>query len=170
MEVPFATKRGYSTDGYTLFHVGQHNSMLAEAVLSAYGPWWKNFRATLELTPRSVDQASGMVFRLNDQGFYAFLLCQPSRTPGVFVKVVRRQFDGHSTDIAGWQPAGVLPGPIPAHRQITVEARGDSFKFFVDGRLVIELRDSMMEDGLVGMAAYGLGTSRFHDLLVEELP
>jgi Ca-activated chloride channel homolog len=161
--------RRYTKDGYTLSREGPApRGSLVDSVLSAAGPPWKDFRATLELTPRSIDQASGLVFRLNDVGFYAFLLYQPNHSADVFAKVVRRKLDGQSVDLAPWQQVGAS-GTISKHRKLTVEARGDSFRFFVDGRQVMEVHDSVIEDGLVGMAAYGEGVSKFHDLLVEEL-
>ena len=70
---------------------------------------------------------------MNDLGFYAFLLYQPNHSLDAYVKVVRRQPDGQSVDIAAWRPISAAPkGPVPKRRKLTVEAHGSSFKLFVD--------------------------------------
>ena len=165
------TRRGYASDGYELSLRGQNTNRFSDAVVSAYGPWWTDFRATLSLTPRSTSLASGMVFRLNNEGFYAFLLYVPAHTNEAYYKVLRREYQGKSVDLIGWQRTDLGPAKLPgAGRKLTVEAHRDLFVFFIDGRKLNSVRDATIVDGFVGMVLHGTGQARFHDLLVEQLP
>lgn len=169
--------RGYVKDGYELLRQAPDGSA-SLATIAAYGPSWTDFRATLRLRPNLTPltqlgspPASGLVFRMNDHGFYAFLISSSTGSRDVYYKLVRRDFrEMRPLDLIGWThaPSFGVP-PANAWKQIAVECRGDTLSLFIGGHPVQTVRDSHMEDGLVGMALYGADRAVFHDLLVEEL-
>jgi len=168
------SERKYSREGYELSlaksSVSRASERGTEGIVSAYGPWLRNFRATLKLTPPNV-AASGLIFRLNDTGFYAFLVQVPKRGETLY-KIVQHNFQTQTTvDLTAWASANLIETAVRGtdERTLTVECKWNSFKFFIDGQQVTTLQDSTIKHGLIGMALYGRDNVKFEDLLVEEL-
>lgn len=97
-------------------------------VIAAYGPWWTNFRASVSLKvdpapqtlgarsqfPYAVCPATGLIFRMNSEGYYALLPSGLVEKKKLSVEVVRRDFlpnqqqDYTETSIVPWTIAGHL--------------------------------------------------------------
>ena len=76
---------------------------LDDAVLAAYGPWWRNFRASVSLDGGG--PASGMVFRLGGAGCYFLLVSGTDKSKDVSFKLVKKVFwnDSSNTSVQ-WAP------------------------------------------------------------------
>ena len=147
---------------------------LADAVLAAYGPWWRNFRASLSIQGSGA-AARGMVFRLGATGCYALLISGTEKSSDVSFKLVRRVFSSDSevpivpsTHLTGPALAAFTPGKT--YNRITVECKGDRIAILLNGVPVTSVDDPSYPDGYVGMAQFGPGRTLFRDLRVEGLP
>jgi hypothetical protein len=165
---------------------------------AANGPWLRDIRATLSVmlrtgssqknekreivsignrfpgtSPIEVKESlpgAGLVFRLNEKGFYAFLISGFVRSNGVFFKLVRK--DAKSTqvsEILPWTPERVPQKPGGTRRKLGVTCQGDSIQLFIDDQLVGNVHDQALEDGIAGMILFGQGHAVFDDLIVEEI-
>jgi hypothetical protein len=170
-------------------------SPIGEGVLAAYGPWWQDFRATVVVdanwpklegssptTPRSAtvnaySSAAGIVFRMNDGGFYAFLLSTAGRGATLWFKLVSKTYGGTYADIVPWTEIPELESArsgspqerAASPKKISVECAGDRISLFVDDRQVASVKDENFGNGYVGFALFGNGRAVFRDLLVQTL-
>jgi hypothetical protein len=168
---------------------------IGEGVLAAYGPWWQDFRAsvlvdanwpklegTSPITPRSAtvnaySSAAGIVFRMNDGGFYAFLLSTAGKGASLWFKLVSKTYGGTYADIIPWKEIPELESArsgspqerAASPKKISVECIGDRITLFVDDRKVASLLDESFGNGYVGIALFGNGKAEFRDLLVQSL-
>jgi len=162
-------RRSYQPQGYELALSKAQGLMAGDGIVSGYGPWWTDFRATLKFTSSS-GAAAGLVFRMGDTGFFALLI--DVRKIETYYKVVRRDYQSEQTlDLTQWtrSPMALRPGADMNQRTIAAECRGLSCKLFLEGHELTTISDNMSGEGLVGVAIYGLGRANFEDLLVEEL-
>ncbi len=68
--------------------------VMGEVKLAAYGPWWYDFRASVSVDEeQSNAEAEGMIFRLNERGYYAVLLQTIHGSGGYFKLVKQNWFD-----------------------------------------------------------------------------
>jgi VWFA-related protein len=170
-------------------------SPIGEGVLAAYGTWWQDFRASVLVdanwpklegssptSPRSptvnaYSSAAGLVFRMNDGGFYAFLLSTSGRGTTLWFKLVSKTYSGAYTDIVPWTEIPELESArsgLPQERasspkKISVECVGGNISLFVGEQKVASLRDETFGNGYVGMALFGNGRAIFRDLVVQSL-
>ena len=149
-------------------------SGLDEGILAAYGPWWRNFRASVSMEG-SGSAAWGMVFRLNDEGCYVLLLSGTEKGADISYKLVRKSFPSYReitlipwTHITG--PALAALPPIRTQNRITVECNRNRITILLNGEQVTEADDPSFTEGYVGLAHYGSGRTLFRDLRVESLP
>jgi Ca-activated chloride channel family protein len=189
----------YISNGYELsYKLPGHkdNEVLLDAgpigigALAANGPWWGEFRASvyvdagwakmraptqiLPLKSQEIlnDSSAGMVFRLNDGGYYAFLLstsAQAYKADELSFKLVKRTFRGTSEELVPWTrlSAKQIQQEITAGIKLTVECRGDQITLFVDDRQVGHARDTTYDSGYIGLATLGTARTIFRSLLVE---
>jgi len=170
-----------STGGYTGEAIpmpaqtsGSGRSAAGDSILAAYGPFWRNFRASLSVEGIG-EAARGMVFRLADEGCYMLLISGTDKSGDVSFKLVRRTFWNHVekpliplTRIAG--PA-LAPGTSArTSNRIGVECTGDRIAVLLNGAEVGAVNDPIYQDGYVGLAQFGYGRTLFRDLRVEGLP
>ncbi len=153
---------------------GQGQSGLGDAILAAYGPWWRNFRASVSMQGSGA-AARGMVFRLGATGCYALLLSGTEKASDLSFKLVKKVFWNDSevpmipwTHVTG--PALAAFTPARAENRITVECRGDRITILLNGAQMTAIEDPSFTDGYVGMGQFGYGRTLFHDLRVEGLP
>jgi Ca-activated chloride channel homolog len=158
--------------------------------LAAYGPWWQEFRASVNVdagwtkahhpdreqslkSSELLDASSaGMVFRLTDAGYYAFLL---STSPQVYqasqlsFKLVKRTY-------SVTQEEAIVPWTrIPADWRLTnskgikltVECHGDQITLRLDGQKVAQVHDTSYTSGYIGFVSFGMRHVVFRDLHVE---
>jgi Ca-activated chloride channel family protein len=149
----------------------------AEGVLVANGPPFGDFKASLsvEVEPAggSTDTttAAGLVFRLNDLGYYAVVvsLVSPGSREVAFKLVKKYHLEDRARDLLPWRTVP-LPHEMPgSQKTITVRCQGTVISILVGGVPVAKFEDNTFEDGLVGMVLYGSGRAIFRDLLAEEL-
>jgi VWFA-related protein len=157
-----------------------------ESLEVSNGPSLANFRCSLTVnfhsrgnrglseTPSTVIPAAGMVFRLNERGYYAYLLTWYPNSKDTFLRLVRKNVDSSTLiDIVPWtklteesqRADRSLPGKI-----IAVTCLGSQLALFLNGEPVVEVFDNTFAVGMVGMALVGEGSAIFDDLLLEELP
>ena len=163
------------------FRIEQRDSLVA-----ANGPSLENFRCSLTIeshrrlnrgspeTPSTVIPAAGLVFRLNERGYYACLLSGYPNANDIFVRLVRKNVDSPTLiDILPWRKLArnsrTTENSLPGKR-IAVTCQGSKIGLFLDGEPVVEVYDSTFAFGMAGMTLVGKGSAIFDDLLVEEIP
>ena len=147
----------------------------ADTVIAAYGPWWDNFRASASVDvlwgpPNSV----GLVFDVNESGYYAFLLTPLGDRKQMAFELVKGNWDGTRTDVIPRTPIAEFE-QFGQHK-LSVERNRGRIALAVDDRLVASVQDTTFKYGLVGFGVFGecdaLHECRVivRDLLVEALP
>ena len=154
-----------------------------ENVIAAYGPWWIDFRASAsvnavltaearEVTSQGAYEtrpAAGLVFHLNQNGYYALLLSGATGTKELSVKLVKREFHGASqkeTELVPW--TNVAARVSASGTEISVEDVGNQISMFVDGQEVKSTRDDSFGQGYVGFVVSGPARATFRNLVVEQ--
>lgn len=109
-----------------------------------------------------VDQACGIVFRYRDENNY-YVTRSNVLEDNVRLYYVK---DGKRTQIATWD--GKVPGMT--WNQLAVEAKGDAFTVFWNGKKIIEQRDATFaRAGKVGLWTKADSITSFDDLTVSPL-
>jgi VWFA-related protein len=154
---------------------GTGGSGPAAGVLVANGPQFTDFEASLsvDLKPAGghldTTPAAGLVFRLNDLGYYAVVVSLVSSREIAFKLVKKYHLEDKTRDLLIWRTVP-LPHQMPgSQKTISVRCRGAVISILVEGIPVAKVEDNTLEDGLVGMVLYGSGRAVFRDLLAEEL-
>jgi len=166
----------YVSGGYQLSTV----TTFRQNVIAAYGPWWTDFRASVNvnavLSSFVVDgepqagplrPAAGVVFRFNQDGYYALLMNGVAGKNDWSVKVVKREFQSDSyteKDIVPWTRVFIA---ARSGTDLSVEEIRDQILIFVNGQKVISARDDTFDQGYVGFVVSGPGRATFRNLLVE---
>jgi Ca-activated chloride channel family protein len=167
------------------------NNPVGVGALAAYGPWWSDFRASVSIdagwkkmrapsrffTMKSKrvfeDSSSGMIFRVEGAGYYAFLLktsAQRYEADELSFELVKKTFgDPSEQPIIPWTPVAAeqVEEGISAGIKLTVECKGDQIKLFVDDVQVGEARDTEHHSGYLGFISLGTGHIWFKNLQVE---
>ena len=181
----------YASGAYEISHsvpVAGGDQKLGEAMgtIAAYGPWWGDFRASLLVDDRGSDQeGEGMVFRLNDKGYYLVLLTRIGK-PRCSFKLVKKilpptfsapGLSPRETVVIPWTENEHSQDPVRqskpgkmTQKQITVECKGEQITIWLDDTQVGRINDDSLLEGYVGMAQFGYGRALFRDLQVQSLP
>jgi len=161
--------------------VGEAMSIeLQENAIAAYGPWWSDFRASVNVNaaipapngaeaqaPYEHQPAVGLVFRLNQQGYYALLLTGSRGAKESAVKLVKREFrNSAEMEILPW--TRIVNQATTSGTELSVEAVGDQITLFVNGQRVKQLKDDSYYQGYVGFTVSGPARAVFQDLVVEQ--
>ncbi len=185
----------YVPGGYEISHHPparlNNSGPIADGVVAAYGPSWDNERASVSvhsdwartLRPQgnvlSVSSiAAGLVFHLNEEGYYALLLSggtakgETGRSEKIVqFKLVRKLFGedapGEATALIPWTAAA--PSAAEDAHKISVEYKDGQIKVMVDDHQAAGIRDNRLPSGLTGLAVFGDGDAVFHDLTVQDL-
>ena len=165
--------------------LGGFSFTVQKNVVAAYGPWWTDFRASAvvdqlqakrsasseTIDPKSINPgsaAAGLVFRLNDRGYYALLLTSARGTKDLSFKVEKWEYQSSEpTEIISWTPVH-LPESPESGMKIAVECVGSQITVFLNGREVERLKDDSYSQGYVGFILSGTGRSKFRDLVVVQ--
>lgn len=173
-------------------------------VVASWGPTWWNFRASAtmkaiyrgplpsngrEYSSLPVQPAAGLVFRMNEKGYYALLLTSASlfkknqlvSLSGDYKKklafeVLAMTFHVNSKTGAGsFVQSVVVPWIVVDHASATdarlaVQDIGDQITIFIDGRQVGSVRDDRFTEGTVGFTVWAPSHATFSNLLVEQEP
>jgi len=142
----------------------------ADTVITAYGPWWDNFRASasLEAYWDDTDVGVGLVFGVREEGYYAFLLTPPAGEPKQSTfELVKGNWAGKRTAVIPRTPLGFSPANAGKVYKLGVARNGQRITVSVDDKQVGSIEDPSLEYGLVGFGVFGSGRAVVHDLLVE---
>jgi hypothetical protein len=153
--------------------------------IAANGPWWSDFRASLLVDERgSGQEGEGMVFRLNDRGYYALLLTRIGTTHCSFKLLKKNWPPSFSSPFFSNREDVIVPwtGCTPTNehdeaeltrqttqKKITVQCEGDQITIWLDDVQKVRIKDDSFSDGYVGMAQFGYGRALFRNLQVESL-
>ena len=157
-------------------------------VVAAYGPSWRDFRVSARIKavferPRPssgrvefshpVHPAAGLVFRMNEKGYYALLIgpsVEHKRT--LAFEMVARTFQGNlqgdrfaQAVIVPWTPVNQA---LPTDAQLAVQDIGDQITIFVNGQQVGTARDETFCEGYAGFTVSAPAQATFSNLLVEQ--
>jgi len=153
-------------------------------VVAAYGPSWDDFRvsATMKavfeppaplgyskaiLAP--VHPAAGLVFRMNEKGYYALLVSpSPEHKKKLAFAIVAMTFQGDSFAESVIVPWTTVNHASQTQAQLAVQDIEDEITIFVDGRQVGAAHDNRFTDGYVGFTVSAPAHARFSNLLVEQ--
>lgn len=187
------------------FSLGETTSFLAtyrDNVVASWGPSWWNFRVSASMKAlfqrpspvngrvqfsHSVRPAAGLVFRMNEKGYYALLVSPTSEfkkkelvsRPGKYkeklafeVAAMTFQVDS-TTGRPSFVPSVIMPwivvdGASATDAQLAVDDVGDRITIFVNGRQVGSVHDSRFTEGCVGFIVLAPASATFGDLLVEQ--
>ena len=122
----------------------------------------RNFRLAVRCKPMSgkVDQACGVVFRYRDENNY-YVVRANALENNVRLYYVR---NGDRRQFADWN------GSVSSRmwHELSVNANGDLFEIFWDGKKVVEARDkTFSEPGKIGLWTKADSVTYFDDLVVE---
>lgn len=134
-------------------------------VAVADSPLLKDLRLEVKCKPVSgkVDESCGLVFRFRDADNYYVTRANALEDNVRLYRVVK----GRRVQLAGWN-GKVAAG---AWHTLAVEARGDRFQVFFDGKAIIEARDRTFQDGgNVGVWTKADSITHFDALSVKPLP
>jgi Ca-activated chloride channel homolog len=166
--------------------IGRTTNLVAnyrENVVAAYGPSWRDFRvsATMrgEIRPvtkegpqrrftKAVRASAGLVFRMNQEGYYALLVSGVQKEKELSFELVARKFEGDSYAEAVIVPWTTIARESPSKTKLAVEDIGDQITVFVDGQEVGSARDDTFSEGYVGFTVSAPARATFGNLLVEQ--
>ncbi len=132
-------------------------------IVAAYGPWWINFRASVTVKT-DANSAAGLVFRMNELGYYALLISDSGKD--ISAELVKVQGNGHTQlTIIPW--ISVVPASL-SETEISIEAIEDHISIYVEDQKVKSLVDESFAQGLVGFVISGPGRATFRNLVVEQ--
>ena len=110
---------------------------------------------------------AGLVFRLNEHGYYALLLSGLPKGKKAFAKLVRKDVRSDKlVDMTSWMEVRDSVNP-QGQKRIGVLCSGDSMKLYLGKNLIGSFRDDALGDGMVGVVLTGEGHAVFSDLVVE---
>lgn len=131
-------------------------------LLYRHGLGWRDFvlSVPVEAGP-SREQTGGVYFRSDKEGRNAYLFRFMDESFLLFAQLVDGRFIHNAEFLFPTEPGRMY--------QLTVEAAGDFFTFYIDGVRVGAARDETLERGTVGLYAYGTELS-FGPVQVLETP
>ncbi len=142
----------------------------ADALIAAYGPWWTNFRASASLSVHegSANRA-GIVFDLNESGYYAFLLMPPVKGLVTF-ELARGSWGGARSSVI--PPTSISEFDQSSRHRLSIECNRGRIILAIDNHPAGGIPDTKAEYGLVGFGIFGDHSSRLtvNDLVVNAIP
>jgi Ca-activated chloride channel family protein len=181
----------YASGAYEMYRklqpisTSQQLNWVDNGTIAAYGPWWGDFRATILVDDQGSDQeGEGMVFRLNDRGYYALLVTNNSNKHCSFKLLKKNWPDSFSLPLVPHREHVIIPwtGCTPANehdeaelrrqtteKKITVECKGEQITIWLDDIQKVRIQDDSFSEGYVGMAQFGYGRALFRNLQVQTL-
>jgi Ca-activated chloride channel family protein len=154
-------------------------------VVAAYGPSWHDFRVSASMKAifegplrwetnkqfsHPVHPAAGLVFRMNEKGYYALLVSSSAEEhkKKLAFEVVAMTFQGDSFAESVIVPWTTVNRASPTEAQLAVQDIADQITIFVDGQQVGAAHDHRFTDGYVGFTVSAPAHASFSNLLVEQ--
>jgi Ca-activated chloride channel homolog len=171
-------------------------------VVAAWGPSWNDFRVSARMKAvferplasnlheqfsHLVHPAAGLVFRMNEKGYYALLVSSSSEfkknellsRSGEYKKklafeVVAMTFQADSTaGVASFVESVIVPWTVvdrasTTEAQLAVQDVGGQIAIFLDGRQVGTAHDNRFTEGCAGFTVSAPADATFSNLLVEQ--
>lgn len=123
---------------------------------------WRDYTVEASVRPLSQSEMAGVVFRYRtNRHHYLFCLQNGKQARLAFRRPLEKKY--HVVD---WKELGTVDFPYDSQRyyRLKVENSGPTIRAFIDGKLLIEARDSELLQGKVGIAA--TSPARFADFRV----
>lgn len=154
-----------------MYHLKEKGTVLV------HGPLFRDFQA--EVTVQFFDGPSsrwggsiwqfnspgaGMVFRLNEDGYYAFYVGIPPGSPKAHYKLIKR-ISGQDVELVRWTFSDVSGRKA----RLGVRCNGNVIELYVQNRLAKRVVDSDFRDGFVGLILTDKGEAAFDDLRARSL-
>lgn len=153
-------------------------------IVAAYGPSWQDFRVCATIKPvferphrweahrqfsRPVYPAAGLVFRMNERGYYALLVSSSTeRNNNLAFALVAMTFQGDSFTQSMIMPWTTIDRASPNEVRIVVQDIAEEITISVDGQQVGVTHDGRFADGYVGFTVSAPARATFRNLLVEQ--
>jgi VWFA-related protein len=153
-------------------------------IVAAYGPSWHNFRVSATIKPeferphrwdinrqfsRPVRPTAGLVFRMNEKGYYALLVSSSTeRKNNLAFALVAMTFQGDSFAQSMIMPWTTVDRASPKEVQIAVQDIANEITISVNGKQVGVTHDDRFADGYVGFTVSAPAHASFSNLLVEQ--
>ncbi|HKW55818.1 MAG TPA: VWA domain-containing protein [Candidatus Acidoferrum sp.] len=190
----------YTPKGYELSYTDEtqkgdklliNSGPMGRGTLVAYGPWWQDTRASVEVdagwskmaapnplrkpSARSEElyaSSAGLAFRVNNEGFYAFLVSTTAKSyesSQLAFELIKKGFGGREEKIVPWTSVASLniKQRFTAGSKLTVECVGNQITLFMDDQQVAAVHDTAYSHGYVGLVLYGAGHVLLRNLAVE---
>jgi len=175
---PMMATGGMSSSSTSIIKIYRDN------IVAAYGPSWHDFRASATIKPvferphrwdthrqfsRPVHPAAGLVFRMNERGYYALLVSSSSeRKNNLTFALVAMTFRGDSFAESMIVPWTNVNRTSPTGVQVAVQDIADEITIFLDGQQVGVTHDDRFAEGYVGFTVSAPAHASFSNLLVEQ--
>jgi hypothetical protein len=120
--------------------------------------------------PLPSPSSAGLVFRLNDEGYYALLVRTQRKGGESSFEILKRQYGASAPiEVVRWTRFRVPQTHAPAMK-ISVECRGSQITVFVNDQEVGRAQDPSYAQGYAGLIVSGDTRAIFRELVVEEIP
>jgi len=116
--------------------------------------------------------APGLVFHLDDRGYYAVLLSREALTSArlAYKLVEKLHSEPRTRDLLPWTELPLSDQFLGKDEQrISVQCRGAAITISIQDSPVAKFEDDAFKNGLVGMILFGDGRAVFRDLIAEEI-
>lgn len=150
-----------------------------EDVLVSNGPSFGDLNASVSVQWKAGEgrgeqaAAPGLVFRLDNRGYYAVLLSRQALMSArlAFKLVEKFHSEPRTRDLLPWTELPLSDQFLGKDEQrISVQCRGAAITISVQDTPVAEFEDNEFKNGLMGLILFGDGRAVFRDLVVEEVP
>jgi Ca-activated chloride channel family protein len=175
---------GWPHSRASFYRDGEYHLVEADA-RAANGPWLKDFDASITLELRdgseywpvarrkvvAVSPEAGLVFRLNEAGYYALLISDFSLVGHKEYRLIKQQVKPKKTiELLPRAACPEQPLPSPSSRyRLGVRCQGNSLKLYINEQPVGSFLDESFSGGITGMILTEKGHAAFDDLVVEEI-
>jgi Ca-activated chloride channel family protein len=157
---------------------GNADSIPPEGVLVANGPSFGDLNASVRVRWKAGEgrgeqaAAPGLVFHLDNRGYYAVLLSREALMSArlAFKLVEKFHSEPRTRDLLPWTELPLTDQFLGKDEQrISVQCRGAAITITVQDTPVAKFEDDEFKNGLVGLILFGDGRAVFRDLLAGEV-
>jgi Ca-activated chloride channel family protein len=189
------TARGYELSYEDATHKGNqilvNTGPLGAGILAAYGPWWSEYQASVEVDagwvkmhapntiqhPKTEDSmyasSAGLAFRVDDSDFDAFLLSTSSQlyqAEALSFEFIRKTYGRASTtQLVPWTRLASkgIQQKFTGGIKLTVHCVGALTTLYIEDQEVARVPNAACKSGYAGLTSFGSGRVLFRNLDVE---